>query len=31
MKDSWEFKGDSTLTDNDPSMFQFALGMAHYF
>ena len=32
MKDSWEFKGlgDAGL-DNDPTMFQAALGMVHYF
>ena len=31
MKDSWEFKGETGLDDNDPSMFQAALGMVHYF
>lgn len=32
MKDSWEFSNaTSEYKDNDPSMFQFALGMAHYF
>ena len=32
MKDSWEIKGGADLDfDNDPSMFQAALGMVHYF
>ena len=32
IKDSWEFSGNAdTFKDNDPSMFQFNIGMAHYF
>ena len=32
MKDSWEFKGTThKYPENDPSMFQFNIGMAHYF
>lgn len=32
MKDSWEFSGNAdAFKDNDPSMFQFNIGMAHYF